>query len=110
MPYFEVEKYQVFKFGGLGLENASAIIQASGEGHSANLVFVKENNKMPQHKPDTVYFREKEFPSVMDLLRNERPVHLNTEGVFFLFTEQEGVGDHELVQQKVESLKELING
>jgi len=100
MPYFEVENYQVFKFASAGLESASAIIHATGEDNTVRIVFLKPNAKMPKSTEDTIYYRDTEFPIVMDLFRHERPIHLNTTGVFFIFTEQEGIGDHEIERDR----------
>jgi hypothetical protein len=96
MAYFEVEKYQVFKFADNGVESASAVIQAWGGGNHATLVFLKPGVKMKESSAETFYFKDTEFAVMIDLFRNERPVHVNTTKPFFIMTEQEGTGDHEI--------------
>jgi hypothetical protein len=95
MAYFEVEKYQVFKYASAGVESASASIQAWGGGHHATLIFLKPNVKMKDSTAEVMYYKDTDFAVMVDLFRNERPVHVNTEKPFFIMTEQEGVGDHE---------------
>jgi hypothetical protein len=96
MAYFEVEKYQIFKFADNGVDNASAVIQAWGGGNHATLIFLKPGVKMKESNAAIQYFKDTEFAVMVDLFRNERPVHVNTDAPFFIMTEQEGVGDHEM--------------
>lgn len=95
MAYFHVEKYQVFKYASAGVDSASASIQVWGGGNHVTLLFLKPNVKMRESTTEIFYYKDTDFAVMVDIFRNERPVHINTQKPFFVMTEQEGIGDHE---------------
>lgn len=98
METIKLDSYLVVYPSGDG---APRIWLRAGNAYVGQVVFWPDGDPLPNDTPDQVDYHRREYPNVLDLLRNEGPVFLFSmdldDGVFTaLMTGVEAVGEGEL--------------